>query len=87
MSCVSICSVNLLINKYLSQRGVVGEKWLLVVVGGVAQQTRLQRALLLPRQHLLQLRLNRRTRLNKITQNSKGISHGSISRMANEHGI
>ena len=60
---------------------------LLVAVGGLAQHTFLQRALLLPRQHVLQFRLNRRTRLNKITQNSKGISHGSISRMANEHGI
>ena len=55
-------AVNLLIyviiDKYLSQRGVEGEKRLLVTVGGVAQQTRLQRALLLPRHHLLQLRLD-----------------------------
>ena len=47
----------------MSQRGVVGEKWLLVAVGGVAQKTGLQRALLLPRQHLLQLRLDGRTSL------------------------
>ena len=48
----------MIVDDYLSQRGVVGEERLLVAVGGVAKQTRLQRALLLPRQHLLQLRLN-----------------------------
>ena len=52
-----------LMDKYLSQRRVVGKERRLVAVGGVAQQTRLKRALLLPRQHLLQLPLNRRTSL------------------------
>ena len=56
-------TINRLIDENLSQRGVVGEERLLVAVGGVAQQTRLQRALLLPRQHLLQLRLDGRSRL------------------------
>ena len=68
MSCVIICDVDLLINNYLSQRSVVCEERRLVAVGGVAQQTRFQRALLLPCQHLLQLRLNRRTRLDYISQ-------------------